>query len=334
MGRITRLKPLVSAAPAPLGDVGTSWYHHEMTDYLTDPWWTTELPFEHGATRTIEDSISPDGIRLTTLEGRLWRPLNGENNTHRRTSKNSASLRAIPPRRKDRKGTLDICEDFPAGPMYWGGQKPGMQPGEELSGNDLEEAKRIWDEHRTMTIKMVEELTELGLHKSVANRLLEPHLWQTIVISATNWGNFFALRSTHFTDQAQPEMAAFADGIFLALENSEPMLRGFDQKNKFNWHLPYVMSREKTQLDLKTLKACAAARTCRVSRLNQDNTEPSVERDLETCDGLRVQRPMHASPFEHVAVPMEKGFPTRCNFDGWGQWRHFLEDEYKINSMA
>lgn len=306
----------------------------DSKDYLTKPWWDSELPFEHGAVRIIEDSISPDGIRLTTVEGRLWRPLNGENNTHRRTSKNSASLRAIPPRRKDRKGTLDICEDFPAEPMYWGGQKPGMQPGEELSGEDLDKAQEIWRRHREMTIGMVEELTEIGLHKSVANRLLEPHLWQTIVMSSTNWGNYFALRSTHFTDQAQPEMAAFADGVFLALDHSRPTLRGYDQDDQANWHLPYVLPAERAKFSAIDLKCCSAARTCRVSRLNQDNTDPTIDRDLDTCDGLRSMRPMHASPFEHVAVPVPPHVDTRCNFDGYQQWRHQLEDEYLINSMA
>lgn len=301
--------------------------------YLELPWNETTLPYEHGAVRVIEDSVSPDGFRLTTLEGRLWRPLNGEKNTHRGLSKNSASLRAIPSRRpKDRKGTLDIVEDHPAEPLVWGSEKPGMQSGAQLTGADLEAAQAIWREHRRMTIEMVEQLAAIGLHKSVANRLLEPHLWQTIVFSATSWENFLNLRSSRRSDQAQGEIAAFADGVIDALESSRPTLRGYDDTKIENWHLPFVLPEEREIFTLDQGRDAAAARTCRVSRINHDNTEPSLEQDQKTAGSLKVQRPMHASPFEHVAVPIEPGVPSRCNFRGFRQWRHELEDQYEIDS--
>jgi hypothetical protein len=46
--------------------------------------------------RVILDSISPDGVRLTTLECVMHRFVLAEFNTHRMFSRNSASSRAIP----------------------------------------------------------------------------------------------------------------------------------------------------------------------------------------------------------------------------------------------
>jgi hypothetical protein len=38
-------------------------------------------------------------------------------------------------------------------------------------------------------------LLRLGIHKQVANRLLEPFAHMSTLVTATEWGNFFALRA-------------------------------------------------------------------------------------------------------------------------------------------
>jgi hypothetical protein len=48
------------------------------------------------STKILADSISPDGVRLTTLEVVMPRIVLAEFNTHRMLSRNSASSRAIP----------------------------------------------------------------------------------------------------------------------------------------------------------------------------------------------------------------------------------------------
>ena len=47
-------------------------------------------------------------------------------------------------------------------------------------------------------------LNEKGLDKSRANRLLEPFMWHTVIITATEWENFIALRCP---DGDQPDIA-------------------------------------------------------------------------------------------------------------------------------
>lgn len=39
----------------------------------------------------------------------------------------------------------------------------------------------------------------LGVSKQLCNRLLEPFMWHTVIVTATEWENFFALRSPQYT---------------------------------------------------------------------------------------------------------------------------------------
>jgi thymidylate synthase ThyX len=55
---------------------------------------------------------------------------------------------------------------------------------------------------------MPRDLTGVKLHKSLTNRLLEPFMWHTAIITATEWDNFFWQRCD---PMAQPEMKAVAD---------------------------------------------------------------------------------------------------------------------------
>src|SRR5688500_8580890 len=54
-------------------------------------------------------------------------------------SRNASSSRAIPVE----KLIQDILDD-PAEPLFWGKNIAGMQAREELSAEDIEQAKRIW----------------------------------------------------------------------------------------------------------------------------------------------------------------------------------------------
>lgn len=82
--------------------------------------------------RILADSVSPEGVRLTTVEATFPRMILSEVNTHRILSKNSASSRAIPVARQIRK-----ILDFPFVPSKIGADKAGMQASRFLEGNDL-----------------------------------------------------------------------------------------------------------------------------------------------------------------------------------------------------
>jgi len=166
----------------------------------------------------IADSMSPSGDRLTTFEVQFPRWLLPEFNTYRQWSRSSASSRAIPLRKKNGNGTLDMVERDPSMPFSWPCEQPGMSGGAELYGLDLELAKKLFDEVRQNTLATIssyveyvsklysnlsgDDLKSHTLHKSLINRLIEPHLNHRVIVTATEWDNMFHQR---IHPDAQPE---------------------------------------------------------------------------------------------------------------------------------
>lgn len=263
--------------------------------------------------KVICDSISPEGIRLTTLEIKMHRFVLAEFNTHRVFSRNSSSSRAIPS-----KKTLERIRTNPAMPVYWGANQSGMTADVELEGEKLEQVKKLWLECRDFCARTTEQLTELGLHKQLANRLIEPWMWHTVIVTATQFSNFFGQRCNKF---AQPEMRAAAEAAELKYFISKPVPIAIGE-----WHLPFIMEDEKYSLDLETLKKISVARCARVSYLTHGGIRDTNE-DLAFYDRLVSASPMHASPLEHVATPATGLFyemPVKGNFKGWHQLRHTI----------
>jgi thymidylate synthase ThyX len=89
--------------------------------------------------RVLLDSVSPAGVRLTTLEVTFPRFVLAEFNTHRVFSRNSASSRAVPTSK-----LLERVENDPVLPIEWGRNKAGMSASEVLSAEEESEAKRVW----------------------------------------------------------------------------------------------------------------------------------------------------------------------------------------------
>jgi thymidylate synthase ThyX len=257
--------------------------------------------------RVLADSVSEDGHRLTTLEVRMHRFTLSEFNTHRMFSRNSASSRAIPLRKQLARVVSD-----PALPVVWASEKPGMQGGGEIE--DTETAEKIWLEARTAAAMYAEQLGELGVHKSLCNRLIEPFMWHTVIVSSTEWENFWTQRCSPL---AQPEIRVAAEAMRTAYDASVPKPVPFG-----GWHLPLVDESE--DLPLEVAKRCSVARVCRVSRENHDTGKVDVDKDLETYERLCSpgDGPPHASPLEHVATPFTA--PVMGNFRGWQQLRHLV----------
>lgn len=254
--------------------------------------------------------------RLTTMELTYPRFIHGEVMAHRAFSRNAASSRAIPV-----KKLLKQVWNDPAMPTYWGTNKPGMQAGEQLSGWQLQAVQLLWRLASKVAVAFVYLLMKLNLHKQVANRILEPWMWMTTIITGTRdaYANFYTLR---IHPDAQPEAMELATAMYEAHKASKPQVLGVGE-----WHLPYLQWYE--QLDLKhgflpvaVAKKMSTARCARVSYLNHDGTKPDREKDANLHDML--SKVPHASPFEHVATPA----PGRhANFIGWKQYRKELPNE-------
>lgn len=258
--------------------------------------------------KVIADSYNPDhgGNRLTTLQLCYPRLIHSEVMTHRAFSRNASSSRAIPVAK-----VIAQVRENPAMPVHWGANKPGMQASAEV--DDIEHARHLWLLAAQAAANSAESMMERGLHKQVANRVLEPFQWMHTILSATEFDNFFALR---LHPDADPNIYALAKVMDEALKSSTPTYLGYGQ-----WHLPYV-TKDESDLPLAKRKMVSAARCARVSYLTHDGQKPEVEKDLALFHRLAGGRPIHASPLEHQATPSAHGW---TNFRGWQQFRADVE---------
>lgn len=239
--------------------------------------------------KIVLDSVSQIGVRLTTMEVTFPRMVLSEFNTHRAFSRNSASSRAIPVDKQ-----LARIRTDPFIPIYWGKQQAGMQAEHELDDYGRDIATRVWLDARDMAVDQAEKLKYMGLHKQITNRLLEPFMWHTVIVTATEWSNFFALRANA---DAQPEIRVIAEMMQDIYRDSTPQLVKLDE-----WHMPLIQPDEAewARNNSKVARRVSAARCARVSYLTHDGKR-DIDKDLELYD--RLVRSGHMSPLEHVATP-------------------------------
>lgn len=261
--------------------------------------------------KILADSVNEYGNRLTTFEVTYPRFVHSELLTHRMLSRNSSSSRAIPIQKM-----IEQVQNDPVLPVWWGKNQSGMQAKEELDKYYQEAAIQEWLMARDDAIENVGLLSDLGLHKQIANRLLEPWMWITVIVSATEWANFFHLRCH---PDAQPEIRYIADMMKAMYFTNKP--REFTIDAPLGWHLPLINSEDlecwaANDLSTEDLVKISVGRCARVSYLTHDGKrDPAADIDLHD----RLQESGHWSPFEHVACPgidMMYG-----NFKGWFQYR-------------
>lgn len=269
------------------------------------------------AAQVIADSVSPSGVRLTTMEVRLHLFVHRALNTHRALSRNSASNRAIPVHK-----TLARIAERPAIPLVWPQEKKGMQGGPPLPSDKREQARQVWLAARDNAVHSAEQLLELGVHKSVTNRLLEPFQYVTVILTATDWDDFYAQRLAVQTAEplAQAEIHVLAERMWDAQNKSTPEPVALGQ-----WHLPYLDAAELSYLPSEQAIAVSAARCARVSYLTHDGKR-DIQADLDLYRRLVTADPPHWSPLEHVATPAMDDEHPKGNFTGWFQLRHMLAE--------
>lgn len=273
--------------------------------------------------KMIEDSTAPNGVRLTTLQLRYPRFIHAEFMTHRVFSRNASSSRAIPVEKIIRQ-----VRQAPATPVHWGMNQPGMQANTELPDAIRSQARQLWFEAANSAAEFAEKLNALGLHKQVVNRIMEPFHHISVIVTSTEWENFFELRAHR---DAQPEIQELALCIKRAMEQSvSTSISGNDRGKVESWHLPYVTQQEKASItDPFILAKLSAARCARVSYLTHDGARPSVELDLKLFERLVGAHPIHASPVEHQAYPLDSKLDWSRNFRGWHQFRVDVEANFK-----
>lgn len=274
-----------------------------------------------------------NGKRIDTLRLRYPKFIHGEFMTHRMFSRNASSSRAIPVERM----IEDIKRDT-AMPVHWGKNQTGMQARKEhnapvemrYENGQVDFTGRIdaWNAARDQAIEYALFFHRAGYHKQIVNRLLEPFMHINVVVTATEWDNFFELRDH---EDAQPEIRVLAQAIKRAMASRTPVELQFGE-----WHLPFFdggfirrdgFASPAYEQRVALAQFISVARCARVSYLTHDGKPSTLGEDEILFKKLAGSRPLHASPLEHQATPDPSHWYKHqwANFRGWRQFRSIHE---------
>jgi len=289
--------------------------------------------------KVIADSINNKGVRITTFELEYPRFIHAEVMTHRMFSRNSASSRAIPVSK-----VIEQVRDNPALPIHWGKNQAGMQAKEELEGVAKIAVKDSWIEAAKEIARRADIMSQIGLHKQVVNRMLEPFQIMKVVVTATEWNNFWYLRDHA---DAQPEIQRLARVMRGAYDYSKPKFLRHGM-----WHTPYVESEinDSEQVFINpdggyyTLDQAIKISCSSCAQVSYRKLDTSIEKAQSIYKRLVESEPVHASAFEHVARCVDTeydkwydgithqckdGFSWSGNFREWVQYRQLIPNHAK-----
>lgn len=280
-----------------------------------------EIKGKGSVARILKDSISPQGIRLTTMEIEVPRIVWCEFLTHGMLCRNAHSSRAIP---------FDkMTANLTGKPVRFGQANPGMQDkgvdyntpvelwtepdgiGEQGYYKDYS-PQEAWSMARASAVEFSRAYHKAGYHKQVYNRLTEAFQMVKAVVTATEWDNYYWLRDDIAAD---PTLEDLASTMRKAHEQSVPQLL-----QPGEWHLPYVktvrnphgklcyliepdsVGGEWDEMNLDEAIKVSSARTGAVSFRN---TDYNLERCLSVYDKLVGDERKHASAMQHQATPAQ-----------------------------
>lgn len=263
----------------------------------------------------IADSISPDGVRITTFELEYPRFIHAEFMTHRLFSRNAASSRAIPVAK-----AIELVKEKTAMPIHWGKNQPGMSAKEEWdahyivkddNGNVAIDLNResLWALARNDAISVAQIFNDLEYHKQIVNRLLEPFTMIKVVVTATEYDNFFWLRNH---PDAQPEIAELARVMWEEYTNRDIDLGSIIATRTIHleaneWHVPYFKDGYWTPDMEESLEDALAISASCCAQVSYRKLDDSLEKAKDIFKRLVESKPVHASPFEHQATPLTYG---------------------------
>ena len=164
----------------------------------------------------VADSITQMGNRITTYLLTYPRFIHAEVMTHRMFSRGSASSRAIPFNRM-----LKMVEEDPFIPIAWQKDHSGMQGVEYFTGRDIEVNEKVWKDSAKSAANCALLMNVNGVTKQLCNRLLEPFMWHTVLVTATEYDNFFELRCPKYKDSLNEIYKSRKDYLEKTLEEDQ-----------------------------------------------------------------------------------------------------------------
>lgn len=253
-----------------------------------------------------------------------------EFNTHRSISKGGASSRAIPVAKQIER----ICEN-PVIPIHFGKNQAGMVADTEVEADVLGMARFEWESAASNAIRAAKILNNFKVHKQVVNRLLEPFSMMRMVVTGTEWDNFFWLR---LHKDADPHIAELARVMLHAYQQTESV--GLDDNC---WHVPFFDRGYWTpdihgHYGITAQEAIHHSMSCcaQTSYRKLDMSEGKAEDIIRKLFGGDRN---HSSPSEPQAKPLDytdgvdqptvthqsrNGDLWSNNLRGWGQYRTLI----------
>lgn len=292
--------------------------------------------------KLLKYSCSNEAIHLYTFEVEIPRVILAEWNTHGIMNSNAQSSRAVPVAK-----LIEQVQKNPYYPPIWGKNQRGMQAYErndELVWGMPVDA--FWQDCINDACNKAHALDQAKYHKQIANRVIEPYSHTKLVISGTEWDNFFNLRIHH---AAEPNIREMAIQIYQTMRTASPQ-----SLNPGEWHLPYIDTYHNkngkivysfkgkkltTEQAIRVSLACIA----KVSYRSLDPSPEAVDKIINTLfpdDGS----PIHASPSQHIATPFQypydadewqvgeshrdkQGWSWSAQLRGWCQYRKTIPNE-------
>lgn len=207
---------------------------------------------------------------------------------HNCFSRNASSSRAVPVER-----TIQNILNDPWVPSDVYKNCKGMQGKDIVNEDDYDIFCEEWQDAAFKAIEVAHKMIDNGFHKQHINRILEPFTKIKVIVTATEWSNFFDLR---LSPDADPEIQHLAKAIKMAMDavsNTYIYINAHGGRT-----LPYVNFDEMDAIDdLRILTLISAARCARVSYLNHDGSKPDILKDLTLAK--RLIDSGHMTPFEH-----------------------------------
>lgn len=282
------------------------------------------------ATVIAHSKSSVTGKEIFTFELEFPRIILAEFNTHNALSKNASSSRAIPV-----LTMLKQVRENPAFPVRFGAANAGMQDKgvhasyvllpdpDDLGGFYFATNEDAWRESANHAANLAEAFHDAGYAKQICNRLIEPFQMMKVVMTATELNNFFWLRDH---DAADPTIAQLARVIKAAYDASKPTVL-----QPGEWHVPYYNTgfwiphhttedgvvRDVFGNDQDHALVISASCCAQVSYRKLDDTIEKARGVVARLNlkGEEPDQPVHASPLEHQATPIE---PTSGPLEGEG----------------
>lgn len=292
----------------------------------------------------VAHSVNEQGDELISVLATFPRIILAEVNTHRMLSKNTSSSRAIPFNKM-----VESVKNDTFIPIAWQKEHKGMQGTEYLSEQQGYHSELQWISARNWAISCATLLNNSGTTKQLCNRLLEPFMWTTMLITGSRegWENFFNLRcpsyqysaakfrskkdlakttvhAEDFTDldflkmnkgQAEIHIMELAECIWDAYNESTPKVLKAGE-----WHIPFNNKISETLypsigdviLDRVKISVAMAARTSYTVVGEEKGLD--YEALINLHDRLLAQDPPHSSPLEHCARAMtEIEYTAACS---------------------